>query len=68
MTTAGPADLGVAVHWLKRPKINTKACLLVAGAVLLPILFALSLARSEPSHRIAHDPQDVPSDTLHHNH
>jgi hypothetical protein len=66
MTTAGPADLDFPVQWLKRSKIDTKACLLVAGVVLLPILFALSLPRSEPSHVIADDPQYVPSNTSPH--
>lgn len=66
MTTAGPADLGFPIHWLKRPKINIKSCLLVSGAVLVPILFALSLPRSEPSHTIANDPQYVLPDTSRH--
>jgi hypothetical protein len=57
MITARPAESGFPVHWIKHPKINVKAWLLVAAAVLLPILFALSLPRSEPSHAIADDPQ-----------
>jgi hypothetical protein len=41
MVTTGTTDSGFAVHWIKYPKINVKACLLLAGAVLLPILIAL---------------------------
>jgi hypothetical protein len=64
MITASAADSGFPVHWIKPPKINAKAWLLVAAAVLLPVLFALSLPHSEPSHAIADDPKYVPSNTL----
>ena len=64
MTTARPANLESPVYWLKRPKINTKACLLVAASILLPILIALSVPHSGPSHAIADDPQYVPPNSL----
>jgi hypothetical protein len=56
MITASSADSDFPVHWIKHPKINAKAWLPIAAAVLLPVLFALSLPRSEPSHAIADDP------------
>jgi hypothetical protein len=37
-------------------------------AVLLPILFALSLPRSGASRAIADDPRYVPSNTSYHSH
>jgi hypothetical protein len=57
MTTASPTYLGFPVRWIKHPKINTKACLVITMAVMFSILFALSLPRSESSHTIADDPQ-----------
>jgi hypothetical protein len=68
MTTASPADLGFSIHWTKHPTINAKACLVIAMAVLLPILFALSLPRSMTSQAIADDPRYVPSNTSYHSH
>jgi hypothetical protein len=64
MITARPAGSGSPVRWIKHPKSSAKACLLVTAAVLLPVLFALSLPRFEPSHVIADDPQYIPSDAL----
>jgi len=68
MITADPAKSGNSVRWVKYPKINTKACFVVGISILLPILFALSLPRSEPSHAIADDPQYVLPNTLHQSH
>jgi hypothetical protein len=68
MITADQAGAGFPVRWTTHPRINAKPWLLVAAAVLLPVMFALSLTRSEPSQAIADDPQYVPSNTLHHGH
>jgi hypothetical protein len=68
MTTATSAELASPVHWLKRPKINIKACLLIAGSILLPILIALSLPHSGSSHAIAEDPQSVPPNASRYGH
>jgi hypothetical protein len=68
MTTADPAESGNSVRWFKYPKINTKACFVVGISILLPIFFALSLPRSEPSHAIANDPQYVPTNTSNRGH
>jgi hypothetical protein len=68
MTTASPADLGFSIRWTKHPTINAKACLVITMAVLLPILFALSLPRSGASHGITDDPRYVPSNTSYHSH
>jgi hypothetical protein len=38
MITTSTTDSGLAVRWIKLPKINAKAILLIAMAVLLPIL------------------------------
>jgi hypothetical protein len=48
MTTAALADSSFPVHWIKHPKVNAKAWLLVAAATVLPVVFALSLPRSKP--------------------
>ena len=45
MITADSADSSFPVRWTTPPKINAKAWLLVAAAVLLPVLLALSLPR-----------------------
>ena len=69
MTTTATGEAGSPVHWAKHPKINTKALLLVAAAILLPIVIALSIPRSGPTHAIAEDPQwVVPSNTAHKGH
>jgi hypothetical protein len=68
MTTTATGEAGSPVHWTKHPKINSKAFLLVAAAILLPVVIALSLPRSRPSHAIANDPQDVLPDTSYHSH
>jgi len=68
MTTASPADLGFSIHWTKHPTINAKACPVITMAVLLPILFALSLPRSVTSQAIADDPRYAPSNTSYRNH
>jgi hypothetical protein len=63
MTTADPAESGNSVRWIKHPRINTKAFLLVAAAIFLPVIIALSLPRSGSAHEIAEDPQFVPPST-----
>jgi hypothetical protein len=68
MITTGSTDPNFPVKWTKQFTINAKAFLLIGGAVLLPIFFALSLPRSEPSHAIANDPQYVPSGSVRHKH
>jgi hypothetical protein len=56
MITADQARAGFPVRWTTHPRINARPWLLVAAAVLLPVLLALSLPRSKPSHAIADDP------------
>jgi hypothetical protein len=68
MITTGSTDPGFPVKWIKQFTINAKAFLLIGGAVLLPIFFALSLPRSDPSHATANDPQYVPSNSVRHKH
>src|ERR1700739_7163 len=59
MITADEAGAGLPVRWTTVPRVNLKLWLLIAAAVLLPVLFALSLPRSQPSHAIAEDTQYV---------
>jgi len=59
MITADQAGAGLPVRWTGFPRVNLRLWLLIAAAVLLQVLFALSLPRSQPSHAIADDPQDV---------
>jgi hypothetical protein len=66
MITAGQAGAGLPVRWTAFPRINLKLWLLIVAAVLLPVLFALSLPRSQPSHAITDDPQYVYTPALHH--
>jgi hypothetical protein len=68
MTTVSPADFGFSIQWVKQPTINAKAWLLISAAMVLPVVFALSLPRSKSSHTVAEDPQWVPSTTLRHRH
>jgi hypothetical protein len=68
MTTAALAESSFPVHWIRHPKVNAKAWLLVAAAMVLPVVFALSLPRSKSSHAVAEDPQWVPSTTSPHGH
>jgi len=68
MITADQAGAGFPVRWSTHPRINANPWLLVAAIVLLPVLVALSLARSQPSHAIADDPQYLPSSILRHAH
>jgi hypothetical protein len=68
MTMAIPAHSGYSIRWIKHPKINSKACFLVASAILLPILLGLSLPHSRQSHAIAEDPQSVPPNASGHDH
>ncbi|HXM24652.1 MAG TPA: hypothetical protein VN957_01420 [Chthoniobacterales bacterium] len=68
MITADQAGAGFPVRWTTHPRINAKPWLLVAAAVMLPVLMALSLPRSQPSHAIAGDPQYVPASIPHHTH
>lgn len=66
MITADQAAAGPPVRWTAFPTVNLKLWLLIAAAVLLPALFALSLPRSQSSHTIADDPQYVLPTTSHH--
>src|SRR5580704_11319653 len=68
MTTAALAESSFPVHWIKHPKVNARALLFVAAAMVLPVVFALSLPRSKSSHAVAEDPQWVPSTTSRHRH
>lgn len=68
MITADQAGVGPAVRWTAFPKVKLKLWLLIAAAVLLPVLFALSLPRSRPLHAIANDPQYVLPSTSRHAH
>jgi hypothetical protein len=68
MITADEAGGGFPVRWTTHPRINAKPWLLITVAVLLQVLVALSLPRSQPSHPIADDPQHVPSNTSRHSH
>jgi hypothetical protein len=68
LITADQAGAGLQVRWTTLPKINPRPWLLIAAAILLPVLVALSLPRSQPSHAIANDPQYVLSNTSRHSH
>jgi hypothetical protein len=68
MITVDQAGAGPPIRWTAFPTVNLKLWLLIAAAVLLPVLFALSLPRSEPSHAIADDPQYVLPATSRHAH
>jgi hypothetical protein len=68
MITADQAGAGLPVRWTPLPKINLTPWLLIAAAVVFPVLIALSLPRSRPSHAIADDPQYVLPSGLHHAH
>jgi hypothetical protein len=59
MITADQAGAGCPVRWTALPKFNLWPWLLIATAVVLPVLIALSLPRSRQSHAIADDPQYV---------
>jgi hypothetical protein len=68
MITADQAGAGFPVRWTTHPRVNAKPWLLVATAVVFPVLVALSLPRSQPSHAIADDPQYVLPTTSQHAH
>src|ERR1700751_1384640 len=68
MTTTALAESSFPVHWIKHPKVNAKAWLLVAATMVLPVVFALSLPRPKSSRAVAEDPQWVPSTTSCHRH
>ena len=59
MVTVDNGGAGFPVRWTGGPRLNAKPWLLVVAAVLVPVLMALSLPRSQPSHVIADDPQYV---------
>ena len=63
MVMTSTTDSVLAVRWIKLPKINAKAILLIAMAALLSILVASSLPHSGPSDAIANDPQYAPLNT-----
>jgi len=67
MITADQAGAGFPVRWT-HPRINGQTLASVAAAGMLPVLMALSLPRSPPSHAIAGDPQYVPASIPHHTH
>jgi hypothetical protein len=60
MVTTSTTDSGLAERWIKLPKINAKAILLIAMAALLSILVASSLPQAGPSDAIANDFQYAP--------
>jgi hypothetical protein len=67
MTTASP------LHWASQvtgstSKDQRQACRLFVGDVLLRLLFAFSLPRSEPAHAIAEDALYVPLGGSRHSH
>jgi hypothetical protein len=68
MITADQAGADFPVRWTTHPRITAKPWLMAAAAVLLPVLMALSLPRSQPSHAIADDPQYVFPDTSRRSH
>jgi len=68
MITADQAGAGLPVHWTAFPRVNLRPWLLIAAAVLLPVLFALFLPRSQPSHAIADDPHYILPTTSHRAH
>ncbi len=68
MITAEQVGSGFPIRWTTHPRINVKPWLLLAAAVLLPVLVALSLPPSQTSHAIADDPQYVPSNNLRRGH
>ena len=68
MITADQAPTSLPVHWTTHSRINAKPWLLIAAAVLLPVLMVLSLPRSQLSHAIADDPRYVLPTTSHHAH
>jgi len=68
MVTTSITDSGFAVQWIKYPNIKAKACPLFVAVILLPLLFALSLPRSEPSYAIADDSRYVLPNTSRHSH
>ena len=68
MITADQEGAGLPIRWTTFPGVNLKLWLLIAAAVLLPVLFALSLPLSQPSHAIADDPQYVLPTNSHHAH
>ena len=68
MVTTSTTDSGLAVRWIKLPKINAKAILLIAMAALLSILVGSSFAHSGPADAIANDAQYAPLNTSGHCH
>jgi hypothetical protein len=68
MTTAATGESSPPVHWIRHPRTDTKALLLVAAAILLPVFIALSLPRSGPPRAIANDPKDVLPEPSYHGH
>jgi hypothetical protein len=59
MITADQTVAGLPIRWTRDPRINAKLWLLLAAAVLLPVLVELSLPRAQSSHAIADDPKYV---------
>ena len=68
MITTDQAEVGLPIRWTTFPNVNPRPWLLMGAAVLFPIMIALSLPRSRPSHAIADDPQYVLPTTSHHAH
>lgn len=68
MITADQAGVGLPVRWTTFPKVNPRPWLLMGSAVVFPIMIALSLPRSRPSHAIADDPQYVLPGSKYHAH
>jgi hypothetical protein len=68
MITADQAGGGLSIRWTTFPNVNPRPWLLMGAAVVFPIMIALSLPRSRPSHAIADDAQYVLPTTSHHAH
>ena len=66
MITADQAGVGLPIRWTTFPNVNPRPWLLMGAAVVFPIMIALSLPRSRPSHAIVDDPQYVLPTTSHH--
>lgn len=68
MITADQAGVGLPIRWTTFPMVNPRPWLLIGAALVFPIIVALSLPRSRPSHAITDDPQWVLPGNKHHAH
>jgi hypothetical protein len=71
MITVSQDGTGSPVYWTRLPSlpaIPLKWLCVIGAAVVIPLMLALTVPRSQPSHAIADDPQDVLPATSHHAH